>query len=771
MEEKEEETTSSNNGEMERREKEEEEEQAWGTLEELLLVCAVNRHGFNSWDSISTELQKRIKHSSLNNNDKNDVVNDADNNAVEGGGGGGGEGTVDCSFSSGNCRKKYVHLKRRFEEAAETAETAVEVEEGGEEHLVRMVDELRKLRVEELKREVHRHDVSIVSLQLKVKRLEEERESSKVKAEDVDEQQQDDDEEEEKTILLSDLRIKPEENAAETGEKGDEPEKSSVEKVITADSAENRSSNSTNHPKTDNIKPVSDSARGEPGAVRVERKRSEPVVGDNNRKVNRLSESLSESRRESTRQQSSDVQSSASLSKKKRRRFRGDNGDELEAEELSPANKRINAKSQPLIRFLESLRSHKHGSVFQRRLPSQETEKYRNVIRQHMDLDTVQSRLDKGIYCDCHPKFYRDLILTFTNAVLFYRKSTAEHIAAKELRKLVMDEVAQKTRKPKVQPRKPDLEPQNLEPVVKKPRSSTTMVVCRRRISNSMQALSDGMKKADTNQTTSTTNSKNNISSNVVNGREEKVKPDHNQKRVNGSNNISSGSLSNKKEKEKDGDKGGGGGGDENLKKLLTRERSNLGNGGLRLSNSNGKKIISKEGNKREKMGNVGKDNKQESSEGERAEVMERRKINNADQKQEKGTPTPVLKKQGVAKFLKRMKQNSPSSQEKVKNNDSEEDEEEGGIREKTQSTNTSNARKAGGNLKKNISKEVEVVNTTRRSSGRRGEKEAAASRKWIGRPPKRKAAMMSGSTPDSAKGGRSGGRDGGEKFKKKPRR
>ncbi|XP_021728875.1 DNA ligase 1-like [Chenopodium quinoa] len=759
MEEKEEETTSSNNGEMEKREKEEdEEEQAWGTLEELLLVCAVNRHGFNSWDSISTELQKRIKHSSL---DKNDVVNDA----IEGG----GEGTVDGSFSSGNCRKKYVHLKRRFEEAAEET-----VEEAGEEHLVRMVDELRKLRVEELKREVHRHDVSIVSLQLKVKRLEEERESSKVKAEDEDEQQQqqqrqqdDDDEEEEKTVLLSDLRIKPEENATE---KGDEPERSSVEKVITADSAENRSSNSTNHPKTDNIKPGNDSKRGEPGAVRVEWKRGEPGGGESNRKVNRLSESLSESRRESTRQQSSDVQSSASLSKKKRRRFRGDSGDELEAEEVSPANKRINAKSQPLIRFLESLRSHKHGSVFQRRLPSQETEKYRNVIRQHMDLDTVQSRLDKGIYCDCHPKFYRDLILTFTNAVLFYRKSTAEHIAAKELRRLVMDEVAQKTRKPKVQPRKSDQEPQNLEPVVKKPRSSTTMVVCRRRISNSMQALSDGMKKADTNHTTSTTNSKNNISSNVVNGREEKVKPDHSQKRINGSNDISSGSLSSKKEKEKKGDKGGGGG-DENLKKLLTRERSNLGNGGLRLSNSNGKKIISKEGNKREKMGNVSKDSKQESSEGERAEVMERRKINNADQKQEKGTPTPVLKKQGVAKFLKRMKQNSPSSQEKAKNNDSEEDEEEGGVREKTQVTNNSNARKTGGNLKKNISKDVEVMNTTRRSSGRRGEKEAAASRRGIGRPPKRKAAMMSGSTPDSAKGGRSGGRDGGEKFKKKPRR
>lgn len=762
---KEEETTSSNNGELE-----EGKEEAWGTLEELLLVCAVNRHGINSWDAIATELQKRIKHTSHNKNDDDDNDNDDE----DGGGGGGGTGC----FSSGNCRKKYVHLKRRFQYERESevaeAEAVAEVEEGGgEEHLLRMVDELRKLRVEELKREVHRHDVSIVSLQLKVKRLEEERENSKVKAEE---------EEEEERAVLSDLRIKPEENATRTGEKGDEPERSSLEKVVTGDSAENRScneSNSTNHNKTDNIKALTEERESklkrepdEPGAVRVEKKRSEPVGERKVSRLGELGESLSESRRESTKQQSSDVQSSASLSKKKRRRFRGDSGDELEAEEVSPANKRINAKSQPLIRFLDNLRSHKHGSVFQRRLPSQETEKYRNVIRQHMDLDTVQSRLDKGIYCDCHPKFYRDLLLVFTNAVLFYRKSSAEHIAARELRKLVIDEINQKTRKPKIQPRKPDPELQHLEPVVKKPRSSTTMVVCRRRSSSSMQALSDSMKKGDTNNTTSTTNSKNNISSNVDNGRVEKAKPGHHQKKVDGihSNNNNSGSLSNKgKESDKVGGGGSGSGGaDGSLKKLLTRERSNLGNGGLRLSNNNGKKIISKEGNKREKILSVGKDHKQESSEGERVEAVEKKKINAGDQKQEKGTPI-VLKKQGVANFLKRMKQNSPSSQEKAKNNESEEEEEEEEEkrREKTRVTNN-NVKKTDGNLKKN-GKEVVEVGTTRRSSGRRGEKEVAASRRGIGRPPKRKAAMMS--TPDSAKGGRSVGRDGGDKFKKKPRR
>lgn len=129
-----EETTSSNNGELKEEreyEDEEDEEEVWGTLEELLLVCAVNRHGSKSWDSIAKELQKRMKHSSYNEEKNKESL---------------------CLLSSENCEKKYVHLKRRFR---------YEDEEKNDD-VLRMVDELKKLRVQELKRQVHRHDVSIV---------------------------------------------------------------------------------------------------------------------------------------------------------------------------------------------------------------------------------------------------------------------------------------------------------------------------------------------------------------------------------------------------------------------------------------------------------------------------------------------------------------------------------------------------------------------------------------------------------------------------------
>ena len=72
-----------------------------------------------------------------------------------------------------------------------------------------------------------------------------------------------------------------------------------------------------------------------------------------------LRESVSESKREV--KQGSDVQSSAR---------RG--GGEMEAEEeLSPANKRMGVRSQPLIKLLGIVRSHEHGVAFQRQLPSQ----------------------------------------------------------------------------------------------------------------------------------------------------------------------------------------------------------------------------------------------------------------------------------------------------------------------------------------------------------------------------------------------------------------
>ncbi|XP_074321367.1 uncharacterized protein LOC141657878 [Silene latifolia] len=689
------------------------EDAAWGTYEELLLACAVNRHGTNTWDSIANELHIRRRfHNHF-------------------------------YFSPDTCRRKYVDLRQRFTVAA------ADDGDGGSDQL-RIVEELRKLRVQQLKREVYNHDVSIVSLENKVKILEggEKKEknsssSSSLLAEP---------DKNEPNSEPSDLRIEPDNNANKT----DEPERSSPEKVLGGDSAEDRSVNESNSNNVTDAKrepdPAQRKAMSRLGDTASESKRDNSISNNNNDNNNNNNDKKTKG------EQSSEVQSSASLSKKKRRRksSSGD-GDEIEGEEVSPANKRISVKSQPLIRFFDSLLSHKHASVFHRRLPSQETEKYRNVVRQYMDLDMVQSRLDRGFYCECHPKFYRDLLLIFTNAVLFYRKSSAEHIAARELRRLVMEEITLRTHKPKILPTKPDLETQHLEPVVKKPRSSTTMVVCRRR--TSMQGLSETMRKKEESQNNVTATSGSIKNSNITNskiadGREEKPKGDHyqNQKKVDGG-----GSSSNSNALD----------GVANSKKLVTqeregereRERSSLGRGTtLRLSNNNSKKIISKDGIKREKMEDV--NNKEESS-----------KVN-VDQKQDKTTTTTVLKKQGVANFLKRINQNSPSSQEKaVNNNDSDDEEEDDSekleVRRKAKMDN-SNGKKTVGYARKNstANKEVDLI-SARRISGRKGEKEVATSSRATGRPPKRKAAMISGGTPDSGKGRKSGS----DKSKKKPRR
>lgn len=95
--------------------------QPWGTLAELLLVCAVSRHGTNNWDSIAMELQNR---------------------------------TFTFSPTPQNCEDKFHILQRRFNFESPNDDESVS--------LIPMVDELRRLRVEELRREVRLCDVSIL---------------------------------------------------------------------------------------------------------------------------------------------------------------------------------------------------------------------------------------------------------------------------------------------------------------------------------------------------------------------------------------------------------------------------------------------------------------------------------------------------------------------------------------------------------------------------------------------------------------------------------
>lgn len=101
--------------------------QVWGTWEELLLTCAVKRHGNTDWDSVAKEVGSR---SSLN-------------------------------ASAPNCRLKYQDLKRRFQDSGvggDDGEGEGNIEVGE----ITWLEELRSLRVAELRREVQRCDDSIL---------------------------------------------------------------------------------------------------------------------------------------------------------------------------------------------------------------------------------------------------------------------------------------------------------------------------------------------------------------------------------------------------------------------------------------------------------------------------------------------------------------------------------------------------------------------------------------------------------------------------------
>ena len=98
----------------------------WGTLEELVLACAVRRHGTASWDSVAVEVQSRSSPSAA------------------------------ARLTPNSCRLRYRLLHRRFAAGAD--------EDGdGEPDSAAdaWVEELRKLRVAQLRREVEQYDLSI----------------------------------------------------------------------------------------------------------------------------------------------------------------------------------------------------------------------------------------------------------------------------------------------------------------------------------------------------------------------------------------------------------------------------------------------------------------------------------------------------------------------------------------------------------------------------------------------------------------------------------
>lgn len=111
----------------------------WGTCEELLLVSAIKRHGVNNWNLISEELKARAI--SLN--------------------------VSPLYFSEAACKQKYAILRGRYACSSSSSMSR----KGDLENDMYWFEELRKLRVAHLKRELEQYDGSIGTLQVKIKRL------------------------------------------------------------------------------------------------------------------------------------------------------------------------------------------------------------------------------------------------------------------------------------------------------------------------------------------------------------------------------------------------------------------------------------------------------------------------------------------------------------------------------------------------------------------------------------------------------------------------
>ncbi|KAF0929222.1 hypothetical protein E2562_016451 [Oryza meyeriana var. granulata] len=346
----------------------------WGTLEELLLACAVSRHGTGSWDSVAMEVQMRSPLAARP------------------------------GLTPTSCRLRFRQLHRRFSiggdgAAAGEGDEEDEAAEGPDASAADgWMDELRRLRVAELRREVERCDLSIGTLQTKVKRLREERERS----------------------IHGDGEAKPEEATGDERLSSEEPSRSC------------RESNSTD------LKPAT-----RPGDHSVKEENEAAPA-----KQEASGESVAASK------ESSDLRSSASLC---RRRKPGAD-EEADGEEASAPRERPVQSSQPLAALLDTFAA-RFGPLLERLHESQESDAYRGAIRRHVDLEMVRRRLDAsaagsggGAAGRYYPaaEFYRDLLLLCANALVFFPPAGLEHGAAAEARALVSASL--RLREPKQEP-------------------------------------------------------------------------------------------------------------------------------------------------------------------------------------------------------------------------------------------------------------------------------------------------------------------------------
>ncbi|XP_074587231.1 uncharacterized protein LOC141843097 [Curcuma longa] len=439
-----------------------EEKEIWGTREELLLAFAVVRHGTRRWDFVATEIQSRASGSR--------------------------------SLTAQGCCQRFRDLQRRFGAGAV---------DGGVEDDVPWLDELRRLRVAELRREVDQYDFSIRSLQSKVKNMQEERERRLAESESGDGKPAYEGKEDAPPGSRPESLVgEPTSSARASGpsfersDSTDPKEKHSEDgrKPHTAMAGDGEDVDAADPSSGGDEKAAEGSYNGSTGS---------PAEGRTSR-PHATGEFTAESKSVEGEKESSDMQSSASLFRRSKA-VSHSGVEEMEAEEASIMSMGMVSESQPLFAVLEIIRSDKYGSIFDRRFEIQESAIYRDMVRQPMDLETVRVKLDRAASDRPYStaEFFRDLLLLCTNAAVFYPRDSPESVAALHLRRVVAKEMTAAFPVPK-EPTPPPipLAPKPAVPLPEaeagldgaladKPISSAPLIMCRKPSSISNKLASE----------------------------------------------------------------------------------------------------------------------------------------------------------------------------------------------------------------------------------------------------------------------------------------
>lgn len=104
-----------------------------------------------------------------------------------------------------------------------------------------------------------------------------------------------------------------------------------------------------------------------------------------------------------------------------------------------PSKDANSSMEENLIEIFDSIAQTDPASVFRHRMDSQKRARYRKIIRQHVDISTIRSRILKRSIRSVK-ELFSDLLLLANNALVFYSRRTREYKSACSLRDLVKRE-------------------------------------------------------------------------------------------------------------------------------------------------------------------------------------------------------------------------------------------------------------------------------------------------------------------------------------------